>query len=324
MTAPQEYKPVFTFTLHNRTLQLTREGGGFVFMVLGVGLGAINTGNNLLYLILAMCCSFIAVSGILSEMTLRAIQVQGRLPKFLYAEEPTPVPFTITNGKRTMPSYSLHLELGPDPLGRFTVDEPVYLFHLPPGASVQKTIRLTALRRGPLRIQHGRLVTRFPFGFFVKTKHLSLNLETLVFPPIRPVQLPEPNEISSEGEGVLRQSGDQLYALREFRAGDPLASVHWKSSAKTGALRVKEFGGGGRHSFTIFLNLADPKSGQLVPEPILEERVIESASLAFHLIRRGDEVRLKTGGVDTAYGNSEQHLESILRVLALVGTPSSN
>ncbi len=53
----------FTFTLRNRTLQLTQEGLGFIVILFGVGLGAINTGNNLLYLILAMCCSFIVVSG---------------------------------------------------------------------------------------------------------------------------------------------------------------------------------------------------------------------------------------------------------------------
>lgn len=38
----------FTIALHNRTLQLTREGLGFIMILIGVGLGAINTGNNLL------------------------------------------------------------------------------------------------------------------------------------------------------------------------------------------------------------------------------------------------------------------------------------
>ena len=41
-----DFKPLFTLTLHNRTLQLTREGGGFIALVFMVGLGAINTGNR--------------------------------------------------------------------------------------------------------------------------------------------------------------------------------------------------------------------------------------------------------------------------------------
>ena len=66
VTSPRS---ILTISLQNRTLQLTREGFGFIIILFGVGLGAINTGNNLLYLILAMCCSFIAVSGVLSEMS---------------------------------------------------------------------------------------------------------------------------------------------------------------------------------------------------------------------------------------------------------------
>jgi hypothetical protein len=51
----------------------------------------------------------------------------------------------------------------------------------------------------------------------------------------------------------------------------------------------------------------------------LEQRVIETASLAYHLIRRGDEVRLKTQDFETPFGNTETHLECILEYLAMVG-----
>ena len=54
-----------------RRLSFTREGKYFVGITLGVGFAAINTGNNLLYLLLGMMLSLIIASGIMSEMSLR-------------------------------------------------------------------------------------------------------------------------------------------------------------------------------------------------------------------------------------------------------------
>ncbi|MFQ5482295.1 MAG: DUF58 domain-containing protein [Nitrospinaceae bacterium] len=313
------YKPVFTLTLNHRTLQLTREGGGFLVLVIGIGLAAINTGNNLLYLILAMCCSFIAVSGLLSEFALKRISAEAKLPKTTFAGETAPLTLTLRNGKKWAPSYAIHISLEADSLEQFRQESPAYVFHLPAGAAAHKTLRLTALRRGLLRLRSCRLSTSFPFGFFIKLKSIPIKAETVVYPAIHPVHRPDPHATSLRGEGVLQSHGDDLYALRDFKSGDPLSAIHWKSSAKTGLLRVKEFAGGGQQSFIIILNLTDPKTHRPVDEEVLEKRVSEAASLTYHLIRRGDEVGLKTHEADFPLGNSEQHLESLLRYMAFAG-----
>ena len=69
----------------------------------------------------------------------------------------------------------------------------------------------------------------------------------------------------------------------------------------------------------MFLNIVDPETNEQVDFETLEDRVIQTASLAWHLIRRGDEVSLKTNERHTPYGNSEGHLENIMHTLALVG-----
>ncbi len=107
--------------------------------------------------------------------------------------------------------------------------------------------------------------------------------------------------------------------MREFRPGDSLSTVHWKSSAKTGTLRVREFSRGGTHSFTLFLNILDVLTNRPVEGDILEQRISETASLVYHLIRRGDEVRLKTHEYESSLGNSESHLHSLLTYLAVFG-----
>ncbi len=313
-------KPIFTLRTQNQILQITREGGGFIFIILSVGIGAIFTGNNLLYLVLAMCCSFLVVSGVLSELTLKKIKVKGSLPATLYAGDFFPVTVAVTNCKKYFSSYSLHIAILPDNERRLQGNTGIYIFHLSPEGSEEKILLMKANKRGPLRIGGFQVATRFPFGFFYKQTFIAANLTTLVFPAIQPMHLPSPSHPSTEGQGVLRHQGDEIFALREYREGDPLNAVHWKSSAKTGNLRVKEFLRGGEQNFTLFLNLQDSQSNRQVSETILEERVSEAASLAYNLIRRGDDVSLKTEGHDQIpFGNSEMHLNRIMKFLASVG-----
>jgi hypothetical protein len=61
------FSKIIRFIYRNRSLRFTKEGLSFVLFSLAVGVAAVNTGNNLLYLILAMMLSLIIVSGILSR-----------------------------------------------------------------------------------------------------------------------------------------------------------------------------------------------------------------------------------------------------------------
>lgn len=324
MNPQGQFKPLFTISLANRTLYLTREGGGFIFLIFGIGFAAINTGNNLLYLILAMCCSFIAVSGVLSEIALKHISLSGSTHQFLYGEQSYPLTFRIHNHKRVFPSFSLRLHIPPD---RHTLDlaeNSINFFQIPPMQLMEKTVMFQATKRGRLRISHGELSTSFPFGFFVKSKKVTLDIEATVFPAIRKVNLPLASGPSLDGVGIVRQRGEELYALREFKPGDEANSVHWKSTAKTGKWRVKEFVGGNHQHFTIHLNIRDPQTGLQVAPDILEKRVVQAASLLYHLIQRGDEVSLATEEYQSSSGNSSAHLESLMTYLAFVGLEEEN
>ncbi len=311
-----DHKIIFNLHLNKRSLELTREGGGFLLLTFAVGMGAINTGNNLLYLILAMCCSFIAVSGILSEFSLKNLELQGNIPKTFFAEDSVPLTLKITNNKKKFPSFSILAEVVPEQFAK--VNEVYYFSQIAPAASLERTHLFTVYKRGPLKFRHVIIKTSFPFGFFIKSKPIPLALEALVYPSIKEINLPSPNEIVNEGEGIIGSSGDDLYSIREFRHGDALSSIHWKSSARTGQFKVKEFTQGSQHSFSLLLNIYDSHQ-KMIDEDNLEPKVSETASLAYHLIKRGDEVRLKTHDIETGYGNTESHLDGILEYLAVVG-----
>jgi uncharacterized protein (DUF58 family) len=313
-------KPVFTLNTRNQSLQITREGAGFIILIFAVGIGAIFTGSNLLYLILAMCLSSLIISGVLSELALKKISIKSALPPNVYAGDAFSIGVKITNEKKYFSSYSLRITLIPDNAVQLEGNTGIYLFHMPPASVAEKNLMVKANNRGPLRIKGFQISTGFPFGFFCKIKFLPVFNENIVFPAIHPVQLPSLSYPSGEQQGVVCHQGEEIVAIREYSEGDPVNAVHWKSSAKTGDLRVKEFLASSDQSFTLFLNLHDSQTNRQVAEAVLEERVSEAASLAYHLICRGNEVSLKTAeNFHIPFGNSEPHLERIMKFLAFVG-----
>ena len=62
-----------------RSLRATRAGWCFVAIIFGVGFAALNTGNNLLYLVFALMLAFLVLSGVLSEASLRGIRIERHL-----------------------------------------------------------------------------------------------------------------------------------------------------------------------------------------------------------------------------------------------------
>ena len=277
---PPLSKPVFTIKTRNRTLEITREGAGFIILIFAVGVGAIFTGSNLLYLVLAMCLSLLVVSGVQSELALKRISVKSTLPPTVYAGDHFSINLKIANGKKYFSSYCLRFAMIPDSSVPLAGNDDIYFFHLPPEKIEETNLLVKAEKRGSLRIRGFEISTRFPLGFFRKTKFLPMADEAIVFPSIQPVQLPFPSNPSAEEQGVVRHQGDEIVALREYCEGDPVNAVHWKSSAKTGHLRVKDFRASGHQSFTLFLNLNDTQTNRQVTDPVLEKRVSEAASLA--------------------------------------------
>src|SRR5258706_9683531 len=79
-----------------RTLKVTRSGRTYLVVTFGVGLGALNTGNNLLYLVLGLLLALIVTSGILSERSLRHLKVRRLLPDAAYAQEPFALRYEVT------------------------------------------------------------------------------------------------------------------------------------------------------------------------------------------------------------------------------------
>ena len=89
---------------------ITRQGWAYLLGVLLLGLAALNTGQNLLYLILAALLAAIITSGIASRLSLRGLDLSLQVPEYVFENELIPIKVSLQNGKGFLPSFSLLVE----------------------------------------------------------------------------------------------------------------------------------------------------------------------------------------------------------------------
>ena len=293
-----------------RTIWPTRDGWWCLFVVIGLGVAAINTGNNLLYLLVSLLLSLIVVSGVLSEQSLRGLRLEADIPDEIYAGVPALFGAVLANRKRWLTSHSITLEL----LVRGGATRFIYLPRLEAGQDRLLTWEETLPARGRQRLAGVRLTTRFPFGLFLKASRIMLEREVLVFPAVRPISPEMIHRLVGAGTSAMRRRGrgHDLYNLRTYRAGDDPRHIHWRTSAKLQSLFVREMEAETTEDTCIVLTGTGARSAAR-----LEAALSEAASIAAHLTRAGAAVELAGPGLFAPLGRGPGQARRILTALAL-------
>jgi uncharacterized protein (DUF58 family) len=290
-----------------RTIQPTREGWWCLLAAVALGLTAINSGNNLLYLLESALLGLVIVSGILSELSMRRIQLAPLLPEEIYAGRPAVLGARVVNAKRRLPARSIVLEVADS--GRL-----LPLPRLGPGRERVVTWEHTFARRGRQRLGGVRVTTRFPFGLFVKAGPRQLETDVLVFPAVDAIALERPGPAAGEEAVAIRRRGrgTDLYNVRDYRDGDDPRLIHWRLSAKTGTTMIRELQADSTTDVRITLRTSG--SGDAVR---LERGLSRAASLAVHYLRAGVAVSLAGPGMLVPRDRGRAHARRILTALAV-------
>ena len=116
----------------------------------------------------------------------------------------------------------------------------------PAKQEVEVQVELTPLRRGLLRFDGATLARPDPLGLFRALAKVPMPQTALILPkryPLPPIALPGAMKYQQGGVALASNVGrsEEFVALREYRRGDPLRHIHWRSWAKTGKPIVKEF-----------------------------------------------------------------------------------
>ncbi len=308
--------------------RVTREGWIYIGGVLIVAMAALNTGNNLLFLILSSLIAVILMSGILSSITLSGVAMRLELPEHIFAGQPVRALVELENEKLTLPSFSLRVEAAKKKNSppAALLETPVYFPYLSKRERVRQTVPITFARRGAYRQDAFRIVTRFPFGFLQKAHRVELQTEALVYPSVEPAG--EFVEILPGLQGALESlnkgGGHDLYALRDYVPSDSARHVHWKASARLGSLMVREFT---REDDCRVLLVLDPHTSpggaaESAGAPggdaeRFERAVALCAGIAWHFFERNAYLQFRSAGMETSLGPAEENIFAILRHLAL-------
>lgn len=311
--------------------KLTREGLVYLGGVFVVTLSALNTGNNLLFMILAVLLAGIIISGAVSRVVLTDVELGLELPEHVFAGQPTQARVELRNEKQYLPSFSLRV------LGEENKDQPcvlsrqVYFPYIPGKQSVRQNVELMFPRRGVYRQEAFGIRTKFPFGFLQKTRKVGLAMELVVYPRVEPTDefyevLPL---LSGELESFYRGRGHDLYSIRDYQLTDSARFVDWKASAKTADLKVREFTREDERRVMLVLDPyltghddeAASSSRGGTPGSMEEkfERAVElCACLAWHFYEIDSVMEFRTGDLVTPMAPAGEIIYDVLRHLALV------
>ncbi|MDG4831857.1 DUF58 domain-containing protein [Solwaraspora sp. WMMD1047] len=214
--------------------------------------------------------------------------------------------------------------LAVDPAG--PTNRSVRVRGLPAGGEATHRYELPTGVRGRLVVGPLTLVRVDPFGLAVNRVWAGPTATLRVHPRRYPVRVapgayPRHHHEGSGTDRVLRGSSD-LQDVREYVPGDDLRHLHWKATARTGALMVRELSDPDQPRFTVLL---DTRAGVLTVDGF-EEAVDLTASLLGAAAGAGRRSRLATSaGLDLTLGGgaaATRHLLDQLCELGQDGTPA--
>lgn len=314
--------------LYQIDYKLTKEGVIYLVAIFVLIIAALNTGNNLLFIILSSMLAGILVSGVLSRIVLTGVNLKLLLPDHVFAQQPVLATLTLENDKLTMPSFSLRVSApahnGVN--GRGVLREAIYFPYIPRQKSASQQVELLFPRRGLYTQDSFRIGTKFPFGFLLKTRQVPTTTEIIVYPRVEPTE--EFYEIlpilSGEMESFAKGRGHDLYSIRDYAPTDSARHVDWKATAKAQALKVREFSREDERRLELVF---DPHLPRGVPEqPELQaefdakfERAVDlCACLAWHFYEINSQIRFRSDEFETPFALASDVIYDVLRYLAFV------
>jgi len=290
--------------------RVTRGGLVFTLAALLVGIAAVISANNLLFLIVAAMLSTLMVSGLVSQLCLAGLELDFRLPEHLSARRRLAARISVRNSKRWMASFSVHLTGSAG-----SVLSPVYFPVISGGATVEETVEVCFQKRGIHRESSFQFSTSFPFAFLERRALVALPREVLVYPSIEPQ--PGFDELLALIRGDLevhqRGLGRDFHRIRPYQALESARHVDWKATAHTGALQVREFAREQERLLEIFLDADAPAAQQAW----FEQAVDCCAFLAWRVAERGARLRMRSQEFDLSMPETGDAY-TVLRALALI------
>jgi uncharacterized protein (DUF58 family) len=287
-------------------IRINKAGWLYICLTIAIGLAAVNTGNNLVYILVSALLSYMLVSGILGRRNLFNIDVDLQFPKEIFAGKTVPVGIRLINKSKLIPNFLIEAHF----------DSQRALFHyVEPKSSSNLYFDVKFEKRGRHSVDSVFISSIFPFNYFTRYRRIQKSFDLVI--------LPEPKKCAwtdthsrrdrSKGSDLSNTAGfdSDIISIRDYISGDPLRYISWKATAKTGQLKTKELSSIDRPQVLIDFDKTD--------KTYLEYKISCAAFIIIKLIRSNIPVGLVINGKLYKPGTSSHHKLSMLKDLALYG-----
>ncbi|MDQ3916680.1 MAG: DUF58 domain-containing protein [Actinomycetota bacterium] len=290
---------------------------GIVAAVGGVLVAVATTAQAGWLFVLAAGVLGLAVSGLVVSHRLAAAEVALSFPARARVGEAVPVQVRVRSaGKRRLPLLRVE--------DAFPAFDPVAVASEPVAAGDRAAVELTrmAVRRGVFDEGPAVLSTAAPFGLTRTKRATSVRSRLIVHPAwteLSGFPLPDtPAVTADEALAVTRSGHGEVFAgVRDYRPGDQRRWIHWRSTARTGRLVVREHEEPARSPVVLVL-AGDPAEGRA---RVWETLVAAAASVGVHALREGRPVHCVCAG--SAYPLDDATGTALLDWCARVAAPGA-
>ena len=304
-----------------RFFRFTQRGTLFVLLIFVISFATLNTGNNLLILVLSFLLASMVVSGIVANLVLYGLKISLTVPDAIHAGQKTVFLVTLHNLKKLFPSFALKLKGEPDNSSGgtdFFLKEKIF-----PYVKAREKVKLSLYcefgRRGVYSVEGFEVRTTFPFGFFWRGRSLDARGNIVVYPELRDVGHLFLLQAELQGqEGRNRRGwGNELYNIRNYQSGDNARFVHWKSTAKRNRLMIKDFAQEQETPLTVVFSAYLPDDSAPHLEQF-EKAVSYVASLAHDCKMKGHDFRFVSGEFTVTVNGQNREYTALMEYLARV------
>ena len=277
-----------------RRLTVAREGKWVIGITVGVGLAAINTGNNLLFLVWGMLLSSVMLSGVLSEAALRGLNRRWIRVNDGNAKKPTLIQIEITNDNRFWTSYAVQVgTLWHDESGAEHSFWGPFWVEVSPGETRVANIKAVFPSRGKWVLKELHYRTTYPFSFFEKLRFRTVSGYSVWIGPAlvdNEVLIDQVRDIGQTAQYQDAGNFGDIRGIRPYRNGDSLGLIHWLTTTRHQTWMSKEL----EESKGVSVSLR--WSPEAATQEELEEELVRLHSLVHFLLECGIRIYLELEG----------------------------
>lgn len=216
-------------------IKITKSGWFYIILTLFLGFSAINTNNNMVFIVTSFMLAVMGISGFVGKMNIENLKIDLVADAEIYANTFCNIKCIVENNKRFLPSTLIKINI---------LEKDVKLLFISPKDKRYSSFSTEFPTRGYVYIKNATVSSPFPFGFFVRSKRYPINKRFLVYPEPKYEDIFQLSDEKEEFDNTLSrnnfQSSEELSNIRTY-LNDPPKRIFWKHFAKSEKLYTKEY-----------------------------------------------------------------------------------